>query len=236
MKLRLAIISMLLILLVPGRGGAQTAEAWLDYFANLTLENGWSFEANPGLAKGLAGAQWLDLYLASTAAYQPFNWLNAEGNLEVHYTFDKSTEDVLEVRPWLGLNFIWATFGEYLNIFYPSLSLRLEERFLWYQESGAEAKKTRARIRVATRFPLNNTTLTAGTYYLLFLAETYIPLDGEAREVSADRRRFQGGLGYVIGSDMRIELHYIHMRTLDTYSNKFEASSNIVWLAFRNYF
>lgn len=236
MRLPLAIAFALLILLVPGRGGAQTAEVWLDYFANLTLENGWSFEANPGLAKGLASAQWLDLYLATTAAYQPVNWMNAEGNLEVHYTFDKPEEDILEVRPWLGLNFIWATFGEYLNIFYPSFSLRLEERFLWYQGSGKEETKTRARLRIFTRFPLNNKTLTAGTYYLLFLAETYIPLDGEVREVSADRRRFQGGLGYVFGPDLRVELQFALMRTRDTYSNKFESTSTIVWLAFRNYF
>lgn len=236
MRFRVTIASALLILSAPIRCRAQSAEAWLDYFGNWSPGGEWTFEGNPGLGKGLAGAQWLDLYLASTATYQPLNWVSTEGNLEAHYTFDKATEDVLEIRPWLGLNFIWATSGTYLNLFYPSLSLRLEERFLWYQATGTQENKTRARVRVSARFPLNNTTLTTGTYYIGFLAETYVPLNGEIREVSADKRRWQAGLGYVFGPELRIELQYVMMRTRDSYSNKFETTSHIVWLAFRNYF
>jgi len=235
MKLHIAIASALLILLVPGRCGAQGAEAWLDYIANWSPMGRWSFEANPGFSKGLAGDRWLDVYLTSTAAYQAFNWISTDGNFEAHYTFDKSTENVLELRPWLGVNFIWPTYGEYLNVFYPAFSLRLEERFLWYQTSETQATKTRARIRLSTRFPLNNETLVTGTYYLLILAETYVPLGGEAREVSADKRRFQVGLGYVFGSDLRIEFQYVNMRTRNSYLNKFETGSQIFWLAVKNF-
>lgn len=236
MKSRIAIVSVMLILLASGRGGAQTKEAWVDYIANWTPTGSWSFEVNPGFSKGLGDAHWLDVYLSSNATYQPFSWVSTEGNLEAHYTFDNETEDVLEVRPWLGLNFIWATYGKYLNLFYPSLSLRLEERFFWYQETGTQETKTRARLRVSIRFPLNNETLTSGTYYLHFLSETYAPLTGEAQEVSADRRRFQTGLGYVIGPELRLELQYVMMRTRNSYLNTFETSSHIIWLAVRNYF
>ena len=236
MNVRAVVASAVLILLAAGRCGAQTAEAWMDYFANWNPGGEWTYEVNTGFSKGLKGAQWLDAYLGSTATYQPFNWFNTEGNLETHYTFDETTEDVLEVRPWLGLNFIWATYGTHLNLFYPTLSLRLEERFFWYQTSGEEARKERIRLRAFIRFPLNNKTLVEGTYYLLFLAETYVPLNGEAEEASADRNRFQAGLGYVVGTDLRIELQYILMRTRDTYTNTFETSSHIVWLAVRSYF
>ena len=99
-----------------------------------------------------------------------------------------------------------------------------------------QESKSRARFRVSTRFPLNNDHLVSGTYYLLFLAEAYVPLNGDAREVSADKRRVQGGLGYVVGQDLRIELQYILMRQRNTYTNSFEISSNIVWLAVRSYF
>ncbi len=92
------------------------------------------------------------------------------------------------------------------------------------------------RLRLYARFPLNNTTLATGTYYLISLVEFYIPLDGEAREISADKRRFQLGLGYVVAADLRLELQYVAMRQRNTLQNKFEASSNIVWLAVRNYF
>ena len=229
-------VSAVLILLAPGPCGAQTAEAWLDYIANWNSGGKWSFEVNPGLSKGFGAARYLDAYVGTTAAYQGFNWLSAEGNLEAHYTFDKATENIIEVRPWLGLNFIWATSGEYLNVFYPSLSLRLEERFLWYQASGTKAEKSRARLRVSARFPLNNETLVTGTYYLLFLAEAYAPLDGDVREVSADQGRFQAGLGYVLESDLRIELQYVVMRTRNSYLNTIETSNHIAWLAVRNYF
>jgi hypothetical protein len=53
--------------------------------------------------------------------------------------------------------------------------------------------------------------------------------------VSADKTRFQAGLGYVFGPELRLELQYIHMRTRDTQENKFEASSNIVWLAVKHF-
>ena len=237
MKTQVAIVSTVLILLSPVRCTAQTFETWVDYIANWNPDGSkWTYEINPGFAKAYAGAHWLDVYTASTAAYQVANWQSTEGNLEFHYTFDNATENVLEIRPWLGLNFIWATFGEYLNIFYPSFSIRLEQRFLWYQESGTQDTKTRARLRFSARFPLNNTQLVAGTYYLLFLAESYVPLDGDPREVSADKTRFQGGLGYVVGQDLRIELQYINMRQHNTYTNSFDLSSNVIWLAVRNYF
>ena len=167
--------------------------------------------------------------------YIPFNWFNAEGNFETHYTLDPATEDVLELRPWLGLNFIWATFGDHLNLFYPMISARLERRHFWYQSSGTEDTKWRVRLRAFARFTLNNKTLETGTYYLLFLAEGFTPIDGNAREVSADKTRFQAGLGYVFSPELRLELQYIHMRTLNTAANKFEASSNIVWLAVKHF-
>jgi len=237
MKSAVVTLSTLLTLLAPGRSGAQTFETWVDYFANWSPEfSKWSYEINPGFAKAYSGADWLDAYVAGTAAYRTVNWQNTEGNLEFHYTFDKSTENVLEMRPWLGLNFVWPTYGEYLNLFFPSFSIRLEERFLWYQESGTQETKSRVRFRVFTRFPLNNEQLVSGTYYLLFLAEAYVPMNGEAREVSADKTRFQGGLGYVVGQDLRIELQYILMRQRNTYTNSFETSSNIIWLAVRSYF
>ena len=236
MKTRVAIASAILMLLAPGQGRAQKSEAWLDFIANWSPQGVWSYELNPGLAKGLGSAQWIEGYIASTAAYQPFNWLSTEGNLEVHYTYDRTTENVIEIRPWLGLNFIWATFGNYLNLFYPSLSFRLEERLRWYQPSGTFEAKTRARLRLSTRFTLNNETLVQGTYYLLFLAETFATLQGDLKEVSADRRRFQAGLGYVIELDTRLELYYVMMRTRNTYTDSFEEDSRIFWFAVRHFF
>lgn len=226
----------MLFLLAPCQGRAQTSELWLDYFANWVSGPDWSFEANAGFAKGLPDPQWLDAYVTGNSTYQPFNWLTTEGNLEAHYTFNTTTEDVVEIRPWLGFNFIWAKFGGPLHLFYPSIGIRLEERFFVYQASGTKENKERLRLRLFARFPINNEMLIQGTYYLLFLVEGYAPLDGEAREVSADKNRFQTGLGYVVDSDLRVELQYIWMRTRNTQSNKFESSSHIVWLALRNFF
>jgi hypothetical protein len=235
-KVRIAMAFAMLTLVAPGRSSSQTTEAWLDYFANWTPPGSWSYEVNPGLAKALSGAQWLDTYLGLNTTYIPFNWFSVEGNFETHYTFDPETEDVLELRPWLGLNFIWATFGQHLNLFYPMISARLEKRYFWYQSSGIEDTKGRLRLRAFARFTLNNQRLETGTYYLLFLVEVYAPIDGEAREVSADKTRFQAGLGYVLGPELRLELQFLHMRTRNTQENKFEASSNVVWLAVRHFF
>jgi hypothetical protein len=231
----LAVPFLLLILLIPSQSSGQT-EMWLDYYANFPAGRYWSYEVNPGMAKGLTDPVWFEPYISANATYQDQNWLSTEGNLETHYTFNTTAEDVFEIRPWVGLNFIWPTFGEPLNLFYPSFSLRFEDRFFWYQSSGTQETKQRMRLRVFARFPLNNETLTTGTYYLLCLAEAYVPLNGDAREVSADKRRFQAGLGYVVASDLRVELQYLLMRTRNTELNTFETTSHIIWLALRNYF
>jgi len=235
MTTRITLACAALMLLVTVRCAGQTTEAWLDYYA-LFIRGDWSFEANTGATKGWNGASWTETYITGNATYQPLNWLTTEGNAELHYTFNKDEEDVLEVRPWAGVNFIWPTFGTFLNLFYPILAFRLEERILSYQQSGTTETKTRFRVRLMLRFLLNNETMMPGTYYLVFLGENYTPLDGEAREVSADKRRLQVGLGYVVLSDTRVELQYILMKTRDSYTNAFETSSNIIWFSVRNFF
>jgi hypothetical protein len=226
----------LLIFLASAQSVGQSSEVWLDYFALWPAGSEWTFEANTGFAKGVTDPKWLDAYLSGNATFQPFNWFNTEGNFETHYTFNTTEEDILELRPWLGVSLIWATYGGPLRLFYPFLSVRLEERLFWYQTSGAKETKERLRLRMSARFCLNNDLLTEGTYYLLFLAESFIPLDGSATEVSADRLRFQGGIGYVVGPDLRLELQYVLMRTRNTQMNTFEVSNNVVWFALRNHF
>jgi len=61
MKSRVANITAVLILVATGRCGAQTAEAWMDYFANWSPDNSkWSYEINPGFSKAYGGDHWLD--------------------------------------------------------------------------------------------------------------------------------------------------------------------------------
>ena len=230
-----AVPFLLLMLMMPSESRGQ-AEVWLDYFANFPAGRYWTYEGNAGIAKGVTHPVWLDTYLTGNATYQDQNWLSTEGNLEAHYTFNTAAEDLFELRPWVGLNFIWPTYGEHWNLFYPSFSVRFEDRFLWYQSTGTQETKQRMRLRVSARFPLNNQTLTVGTYYLLFLLEGYVPLNGEVREMSADRKRFQAGVGYVVASNLRVELQYILMRTRNTELNTFETTSHIAWLAVRNFF
>jgi hypothetical protein len=236
MKTRYVIPLALLIVLAPGRSTGQSTEVWLDYFANIPAGRFWTYEFNGGMAKGLSDPVWLDAYLTANATYQDQNWLSTEGNLEYHYTFNATAENIAEIRPWLGANFIWSTYGGPLNLFYPAFGVRLEERLLWYQTSGAQESKERLRLRASARFPLNNESLIPETYYLILLLESYVPLDGEAKEVSADKLRFQAGLGYVLAADLRIELQYIMMRSRNTQLNTFEVSNHIIWLSVRNFF
>jgi hypothetical protein len=222
-------------LLIPERSSAQR-EMWLDYYATFPAGRFWSYEVNPGFSKGLTNPVWLDTYISGNATYQDQNWLSTEGNLEFHYTFNSGAENVFELRPWVGTNLIWATHGGFLNLFYPSFGMRFEDRFFWYQTSGTQETKQRLRFRLSVRFPLNSASLVTGTFYVITLVEGYFPLNGEAKEISADKRRFQLGMGYVVATDLRVEMQYILMRQRNTIQNTFETSSNVVWLAVRNYF
>lgn len=224
-----------LMLLLPDISSAQK-EMWLDYYAIFPAGRFWSYEVNTGLSKGFTDPVWAETYLSANATYQDYNWLSVEGNFEAHYTKNSVSDNFVELRPWVGANLIWATQGELLNLFYPSIGIRFEDRFFWYQPSGAQETKQRMRLRLHARFPLNNTTISTGTYYVITLVEASFPLNGEAKEIRADKRRFQLGLGYVVAADLRIEMQYVLMRQRNTLQNKFETNSQILWLAVRNYF
>jgi hypothetical protein len=152
-------------LALPSLALAQEKQAWIDYFGTLQFSPRWAVELNPGTAYLAAEGGWRDYYAAGTAMFTPLNWLELQGGLEGHYTVDPVQENSVEIRPSLASVFTWATYGQYLNLFYPFFMAKYEERFISYQESGTSQTLSRLRFSVSARFPLNSPILDPGTWY-----------------------------------------------------------------------
>jgi hypothetical protein len=189
---------------------AQDVQAWLDGFVYKSFGKKWEYEGNVGVNKLLQKQGWGDIYLCNTFSWQGAWWYSAEGSLELHYTNDQQNADIVEVRPWLAQKFIFAQYVKALRVDKPYMYMRLDQRFLFYPEQDTSDVKTRLRVRFGGRVLLNDTKLTAGTFYIPFFFENFFNFNGEAIERYATRNRTVVGLGYMFNSKWRTEFdHYI---------------------------
>ena len=89
---------------------------------------------------------------------------------------------------------------------------RLEQR--WVEDQDF---RTRFRYAIFADLPLNNKTITPGTWYLAAYNEIFVNLEsdiGNGRSVDTfDRNRLYGALGYSVTKSIKIQGGYMHQST-----------------------
>lgn len=229
-----ALVALALIVTFPTFG--QQRQVWLDYFGTRQFSPEWALEVNPGVSFLLSEDGWKDYYLAATGMFVPLNWFEIDGGIEGHWTVDPTLENSIEIRPNLATVFTWATYGEYLNLFYPSVMVKFEERFFFYQETGTREQKSRLRLSAMARFPLNSPTMTPGTWYLRFKFEGFFDLNGEAKVRYASRRRLDVGVGHVFSPAFRLELNVLLYGVRDQSEGTYHPGDTVFWFVARHFF
>lgn len=215
---------------------SQDVQLWADGFIYKQFGASIEYELNPGMSRLLVKDGWRDFYLNNTITYQPFGWFVADGSVELHTIKDNDGPNINEVRPFLGTRVEWPGFIRAIHLYRPYIYVRYEQRFLWYPEEGTQDVKSRTRARVGGKFILNSDAFDAKTFYIPFLFEYYINLNGEAVERYANRNRGMIGLGYVINSKWRSEINYHVFRSRNSADDDFTKSEMAVQVQLKYYF
>jgi hypothetical protein len=211
-------------------------QAWVDYFGLRQFNPAWALEVNPGASFLLDKEGWNDYYLSATGMFTPLNWFEVDGGIEGHWTVDPLQENSLEIRPNIATIFTWATYGKYLNLFYPAVVVKFEERYIFYQETGSSQTLSRLRLSVVARFPLNSPILDPGTWYLRFKAEGFYDLNGEANIRFASKRKLDAGIGHVVSPFLRLEFSLIAFMLRDNAEGSYQKGDLVFWFAVRHFY
>jgi hypothetical protein len=222
---RFRIIAIQAILVVTNILGnlsfGQDVQAWLDGFIVKPIGNSIENELNLGVNKLVQNNGWGEVYAANTLSWIVTGWYTAEAALELHYTNDPQAFDIREARVFLGQKFTFTRFIEKIHLEQPYFYARLEQRFLEYPDQDTTEQKSRIRLRLGGRFLLNNTTMSAGTYYFPFYFEQFYNFNGEALERFASRKRWVVGFGYNWNYRWRTELFYYAQRSRNSIEDSY---------------
>jgi hypothetical protein len=106
---------------------------------------------------------------------------------------------------------------------------RIEQRNIFYSDGDPTSSTWRFRNRLELQFPLNHTNMTLDrTRYVLADWEWFVPLNDDPKERFANKQRIRAGLGFRRDVRWRYEVLYIWGRSLDTTTDAFTTSDNIV--------
>ena len=212
---------------------AQNGQIWIDADVYPTFSVNWDYNIEAGYRKYLVTDGWTRYHLKNVFTYKKFNWILFAGALDLFYTKEAVDVDYLEIRPWIQVTARWMTSGEYLNLFRPYFSIRLEERFFRYTDETSD-QKTRLRFRFGGRFTLNNDFMRVRTWYVPFRFEIFLNVGGAAQEVSAEQNRLTVGIGYIFNSGTRAEFNLTAQNAENTIS--FSSSTDLIFqFTFKQY-
>lgn len=226
---------LLISILITQNVYAQNYQAWLDGYIVKPIGNAFENEVNIGMSRLLEKDGWSDYFLCNTLSFTPFGWYMADGSVEFHYAIDPQSQNMTEIKVFLGQKFTWPKYFGSIHLENPYSYMRVEQRFLNYYETDTAEVQTRLRLRAGGRFLLNNTTLSSGTYYIPFYYEGFINLTGEATERFSSRNRVVIGFGYAFNFRWRAEFTYYGQRSRNTIDDSFVKSDNIFQLQLRYY-
>jgi hypothetical protein len=230
-KCKTHLISLLGFCLISIVSNSQDIQGWADVFVTKTFGY-FEYEGNLGTARLLRENGWKDYYFANTISYQRASWYHAEAALELHKTLDPQALNINEISMFLGQKFFFATFIEKIHLQLPYFYLRLDNRYLDYEDGSAD-QKVRLRPRVGGRFILNNIFIDDNTWYIPFYAEYFFNFNGEAFERYATRNRFMTGVGYAFTQRLRAEINYYGQRSRNTNEDSFVRTDMMFQIAIR---
>jgi len=232
----LILVIILLVLFPSENAQAQSAQVWLEGDVHKQLGKNWKYKGTPNFRKLAENESWSRIGLSNTFSRKLYPWFTANVGVNLFYTADPVFADMEEIRPWLATKFIYPKFIGAIHLEKPYVSVKLEERFLWYPDEGADDQKTRLRVKIGGVFVLNNTKLTDKTFYMPVYVEDFHDFDGAAFERDASRGRISIGLGYVFNPKWRGEFDFIAQDSLAGGFSGAERTDNIFQLKFDYYF
>ena len=182
--------------------------------------------------------EWTLVYLRPSVRYKDRPWLRWHGGIALFYNFLKNTDDLPELRPWVGVRFVGPTLRGWVVSNY----FRLEYRAFYLKDVGGwdEVWRGRWQLQVTTPdFAIGR----AERFYALAsiepfqdLGDSFDPFQDLAstlRGELAERIRVNIGIGKKVTPALRIDLNYLfHKLRLTEGDQHFDFDDHIVRLRF----
>lgn len=209
-----------------------TNQIWLDYYFSYLPKEALQFTGDLGYRKRFSRNKWNQYILRGSVLYSYRSWLRLFGGLGFFFTTKKNITNTLELRPWLGAQFIVGV-NLFSYIRFTNLT-RIEDRFVIKTQESGTNNALRLRNQTNMEIPVTNHILIDNTFYLKFEIE-FFSSSFNISEQSADRIRLGGGFGYKFNYAWRAEFYYYAHRTKNTFEGGREKTDNILRLSVWHY-
>ena len=180
----------------------NTFQLWLDYDHQNKLNSNWKMYSDYGFR--VQFDEWTRFHARTAAIYKPSTLFDYRAGLGLFYLNYRVTDNVMEVRPWQGIKAAWPNWNRFRFTQYA----RLEERIVFDLESPENDFTLKFRYKLAINFPINNNTISVGTFYIPASAEVFLDLFFKNNEFNNDKLRFELGLGYRLKKDTYVRVLY----------------------------
>ena len=182
--------------------------SWTDVATIYNFSTHFRYDGDYGLRGVLTDKNWPLLYLRPSVLYSARNRLLMHGGAALFYNFFQDTEDLLELRPWVGVRMMWPrpeggfSFSHYF---------RLELRAFYLKEDNKWDSSLRGRYQFQVSYgDFSLGSLTGFT--VLTSIEPFFNIGSSLPETFGDRFRYNLGIGKRVIPSMRIDVNYLFHR------------------------
>jgi hypothetical protein len=198
-------------------------ETWIDVTTTKRVDDRWHYDGDQGFRTLIGEPHWWQLYVRPSVRYEVRPWFRARGGIGLFYSYLDTPSDLFELRPWLGMKFLWPkpagfVFGHYF---------RLEERVFYTTGSGEWDTSLRARYQLALRTPSFDVG-GATRFYALAYGEIFENTTGGIRDLFVNKTRIGGAIGKNVRRGSRVELDYMYQSTKGNAGEDFTLHEHIL--------
>ena len=177
---------------------------WSDIATIYNFSSDFRYDGDYGIRGLITDRNWTLIYLRPSVRYRVRPWISLHGGAALFYNFFKDTEDLPELRPWLGLRLL----GPSLRGFVFSNYFRLEYRAFYLKGDGDWETVLRGRWQLQLKSPAFGIAA-ADDFYALTSIEPFEDIGSSVEDTFGDRFRFVFGIGKAVSRGLRMELDYL---------------------------
>ena len=199
---------------------------WTDLATIYNFSSTFRYDGDYGVRGLLTDSEWTLVYLRPSVRFKSKDLYALHGGAALFYNFFESTEDLPEVRPWVGIRFKGPQVSGWTLYNY----FRLEGRAFYLKSSSEWDTVLRGRWQVQVTTPRYHIG-SWNNFYSLAFVELFDDITTGVDGGLGDRFRFDLGTGNHVSENLRIELNYLfHTVRFGESFGDFEADDHVVRL------
>lgn len=185
----------------------NTFQTWLDYDIKRKLNGNWIYFNDYGFRfSHTADKGYWRVHTRPSIEYRTRVLYSYRGGIGLFYQSTNRTIQTFEIRPWQGFKLNWPNYKRFKIYNY----MRLEQRFVDQLDEDGYSFSMKLRYKIGVNIPINNPTITVGTFYIPINFEVFANLALINQELTSDRNRSAIGLGYRYNKSTRLKFTFTY--------------------------